>query len=63
MYPSEQADRVFVRLPMGMREAIRARAAANHRSMNAEIVHHLDRAIGFTGRQASDELGASEYDQ
>lgn len=36
---------VNLRLPDGMRERIRERAAENRRSMNAEIVHYLDRAL------------------
>ncbi len=34
-----------LRVPLEMREAIRRRAVANRRSMNAEIVHYLDRAL------------------
>jgi plasmid stability protein len=34
-----------IRLPQSMRDRIRERAAANRRSMNAEIVHYLDRAL------------------
>lgn len=45
MYPSQVADQFVVRLPQGMRQRIRQRAAANRRSMNAEIVYHLDRVL------------------
>lgn len=45
MAGSRQADKYIVRLPDGMRESIRQRAAANRRSMNQEIVHYLDRAL------------------
>lgn len=34
-----------VRMPATMRDSIRERAAENRRSMNAEIVHYLDRAL------------------
>lgn len=44
-YPSEQAERFNVRLPDGLRERLRASAAENRRSMNAELVFHLDRAL------------------
>lgn len=37
---------VNVRLPDGMRDRLRRNAVANHRSLNAEIVHHLDQALG-----------------
>lgn len=35
----------MVRLPDGMRERIAKEAKANNRSMNAEIVHRLDRTL------------------
>jgi hypothetical protein len=41
--PSKQLDQFVVRLPGGLREHIKAAADANGRSMNAEIVHVLDR--------------------
>lgn len=41
----QAADKFIVRLPDGMRERIREKAAANRRSINAEIVHYLDRAL------------------
>lgn len=34
-----------LRIPNGMRDRIRANAEANRRSMNAEIIHYLDRAL------------------
>ena len=34
-----------VRMPDKMRERIRRQAAANHRSVNSEVVYHLDRAL------------------
>lgn len=40
-YPSELAERFQVRLPEGMRDRIKAAAADNNRSMNAEIVATL----------------------
>lgn len=39
--PSRDLDKVIVRLPDGMRDALKAVAAANNRSMNAEIVARL----------------------
>ena len=48
-YPSEMADTFNVRLPTGMRDAIRQAAAASHRSMNSEIVFHLEKAMAATG--------------
>lgn len=46
VYPSQLQDRFIVRLPDGMRDAIKASAKANHRSMNAEIVHVLAQHYG-----------------
>lgn len=45
MYPSQQAERFQVRLPEGLRDALKMRAAANRRSTNAEIVLMLERAL------------------
>ncbi|WP_164880116.1 Arc family DNA-binding protein [Paenirhodobacter ferrireducens] len=35
-----------LRMPKGMREQVKAMAAENGRSMNAEIVFHLRKALG-----------------
>ncbi|CDN92506.1 Arc family DNA-binding protein [Agrobacterium tumefaciens] len=35
-----------LRLPEGMREKLKARAAANRRSMNSEILVCLEKAVG-----------------
>jgi plasmid stability protein len=45
MYPSQLADRMNIRLPDGLRDALKIRAAINRRSMNAELVFHLERAL------------------
>lgn len=42
---SRSADKFVVRLPDGMREQIAAIANTNHRSMNSEIVLHLETLI------------------
>ena len=39
---TRDSDKFMLRLPDGMREAIKAAADANHRSMNAEIVAALE---------------------
>lgn len=53
-YPSEAADRYIVRFPDGMRERLKAEAAKNSRSMNAEIVSRLGETLEledfFSGR-------------
>jgi len=44
MYPSETADKFMLRFPEGLRQQIKIEAAKNNRSMNAEVVYHLQRA-------------------
>lgn len=58
MTPSREADKYIVRLPDGMRDRIRERAAANRRSMNAEIVHYLDCALGAQEAKDPASVGA-----
>lgn len=41
-YPSDKLDQYIVRMPEGMRGRIKAAAAENNRSMNAEIVATLE---------------------
>jgi predicted HicB family RNase H-like nuclease len=42
MYASQQAERFQLRLPDGLRERIKEMAAQNKRSMNSEILFHLE---------------------
>lgn len=42
LYPSDQADKVLVRMPDGMRDRLKDAAKANNRTMNAEIVARLE---------------------
>ena len=44
-YPSEQQDRFIVRMPDGMRGTLAAAAKEAGRSMNAEVVHRLQRTF------------------
>lgn len=50
------AEQFGLRLPDGMRDKIKAAAAANYRSMNAEIVFQLERAYAQKAA-AGDEIG------
>lgn len=50
------SDQFALRLPDGMRDRIRSSAESNRRSMNAEIVHCLDRILG----KEAQEKGATE---
>lgn len=46
IYPSEEQERFIVRFPDGMRDRLKEAAAANNRSMNAEIVARLQESFG-----------------
>lgn len=50
-YPSQQADRFIIRLPDGWREAMKAEAARNRRSMNAEFLAAIETAMRIKGVQ------------
>ena len=45
MHTSQIAERFNVRMPDGLRERLKASAELNKRSMNAELIFHLDRAL------------------
>lgn len=49
-YPSQEADRFQVRMPEGLRDKLREAAAANGRSMNAEIVKRLEDTFEIDAR-------------
>lgn len=57
------SDAYMLRLPDGMRGVIKEAAKANRRSMNAEIVFHLERIFGSaeaaTGVQFGDQAPAA----
>ena len=44
-YLRREREQYIVRLPDGMRDRIKEEAERNHRSMNAEIVFHLEKAF------------------
>jgi len=41
-YPSDEVEKTMVRFPPGLMDRLKAAAAENHRSMNAEIIHRLE---------------------
>lgn len=43
--PSRFSDKFMVRFPEGMRDRLAAAARENRRSMNAELIIHLERAL------------------
>lgn len=61
--PSRTLDQFVVRFPEGMRDAIRRKAAESERSMNAEIIFHLRKALGETaGGEFGDQSPAAGND-
>lgn len=68
----QEADKFIVRLPPGLRDSLKARAAGNNRSMNAEILAILGAAMGDQSslggspveallKEAADRLGATVH--
>lgn len=51
--PGRGADQVVLRLPEGMREKLKARAVANRRSMNSEIIVVLEKVLGLAEEEAN----------
>lgn len=56
---SRQSDKFMVRLPDGMRERLAAAARANRRSMNAELIVHLETALAASGAEPAKPAPAS----
>lgn len=57
-YPSDKADQFVVRLPPGMRDALKQLAETNRRSMNAEVLAALEMHLMASGgpkREYSEE--------
>lgn len=48
----QDADKLMVRLPDGLRKAIKLAAAENERTMNAEVIFHLKKAYGLENEKA-----------
>lgn len=44
-YPSDEVDKTMLRFPPGLMSRIKEAAAANNRSMNAEIIDRLQRTV------------------
>ncbi|HFS8103766.1 Arc family DNA-binding protein, partial [Pseudomonas aeruginosa] len=40
----ETEDKFVVRMPLGLRDQLKQKAAHNHRSANSEIVYRLERS-------------------
>jgi plasmid stability protein len=59
MYPSETADKFVVRLPQGMRDRIKVKAATTRRTMNSLIIHALDRALAADENESPAAIGVA----
>lgn len=55
----QQADKFVIRMPEGMRDRIRKKAEENRRTMNAEILHYIDKAMTSETKTATSELAGS----
>ena len=51
-----RADQYALRFPAGMRDDVKALAVANRRSMNAEIIFHLERALASSEAVEGEQL-------
>lgn len=57
-YPSEKMDQFMLRFPDGMRQRFKAMAALNRRSLNSEVVFHLERALASAAATTEGSLQA-----
>ena len=55
MSASRSLDKIIIRVPPGMRDALAKIARANCRSVNAELVFHLGHVIADLGPQTGTE--------
>jgi len=53
MTKAQDADKLMIRLPEGLRKMIKVSAAENERTMNAEVIFHLKRAYGVAENEKS----------
>lgn len=58
-FPSDKLDQYIVRFPNGLRDRIKEAAAANNRSMNAEIISRLEDSFAPRKLTGLFALGAS----
>lgn len=56
-YPSSKMDQFMLRFPDGMRQRFKAMAALNRRSLNSEVVFHLERALASAAASTGAGLG------
>ena len=54
-YPSDEADKLLLRFPSGMRQRLEGRAKSNFRSMNGEVIAILALALGDESQPATGE--------
>lgn len=54
MRASRGDDQFSLRMPNGLRDRVKASADNNGRSMNSEIIHHLERALAQPASAGND---------
>lgn len=59
-FPSDKLDKFVVRMPEGMREALRKAAQANGRSMNSEVVERLRISLATLQNQTLGGMSQSQ---
>jgi plasmid stability protein len=57
--PSRHADKAMLRMPDGMRDRLRSAAAANNRTMNAEVVAAIEQWLSGQTQQQLDRIEAA----
>lgn len=57
-YPSQLAERFQIRMPEGLRGALKEQAKRNKRTLNAEIVFHLEGAVTHTSENEKSDVTA-----
>jgi len=55
----QSAPQIKIRLPPQMRDRIRVGAQINHRSVNSQIVHLLDRALAVEAERSEETVCSS----
>ncbi|MBN9055228.1 MAG: Arc family DNA-binding protein [Rhizobiales bacterium] len=58
MSAKKSADKLMVRLPEGLRDRLKNTARENRRSMNAEVIYHLERLLAEPSKTKKAEARA-----
>lgn len=61
-FPSDKLAQYIVRFPDGMRDRIKEAAAANGRSMNAEIIYRLQTTLEMDAYESKENINSDKFD-